>query len=63
MCNEVKRRRGEVFPARRGGNTKYIDLEKLRNAAGMGYLQVLVPRNREIYRVISARRDTGEIHF
>lgn len=29
----------------------------------MGYLQVLVPRNREIYRVISARRDTGEIHF
>lgn len=41
MCNEVKRRRGEVFPARRGGNTKYIDLEKLRNAAGWGIFRCL----------------------
>ncbi|MDE5663680.1 MAG: hypothetical protein K2I37_06580 [Muribaculaceae bacterium] len=63
MGNLVKARRGEVFPPRRGGNTKYIDLRVLSNAEGTGYLQTLVPRNRETYRVISSRRDAGEIKF
>lgn len=61
MGNIVKARRGEVFPARKGGNTKYIDLKVLKNDEGTGYLQTLVPENRETYRIISAKRDRGEI--
>ncbi|MDE6010559.1 MAG: C45 family peptidase [Muribaculaceae bacterium] len=60
MGNLVKKRRGEVFPPRKGGNTKYIDLRVLSNDDGTGYLQVLVPKNRETYRVISGKRDRGE---
>ena len=63
MCNIVKQRRGEVFPPRKGGNEKYIDLQALSNTEGTGYLQVLVPRNQETYSVISRRRDAGEIRF
>lgn len=61
--NESKRRRGEVFPWRKGGNTKYIDLHILSNPEGTGYLQVLPPKNHEVYERISQRRDKGEIHF
>lgn len=61
MGNKVKKRRGEVFPYRKGGNTKYIDLRTLKNPEGTGYLQTLVPQNRETYKVISSKRDRGEI--
>ena len=63
MGNLVKKRRGEVFPPRKGGNTKYIDLRVLSNEKGTGYLQVLVPKNRETYRLISGKRDRGEIEL
>ena len=63
MGNLAKQRRAEVFPPRAGGNTRYIDLQVLRNSSGTGYLQTLVPRNRETYRLISHRRDAGEIQF
>ena len=63
MGNIVKKRRGEVFPPRKGGNTKYIDLQVLSNSEGTGYIQTLVPRNKETYRLISARRDRGEIEL
>lgn len=63
LGNLVKQRRGEVFPPRKGGNTKYIDLQVLSNPDGTGYLQILVPRNRETYRLISEKRDRGEIRL
>ena len=63
MGNIVKKRRSEVFPPRKGGNTKYIDLQVLSNSEGTGYIQTLVPRNKETYRLISARRDRGEIEL
>lgn len=63
MGNVVKQRRAEVFPKRKGGNTKYIDLNVLSNDRGTGYLQTLVPKNIETYRIISYRRDNGEITF
>lgn len=63
MGNIVKKRRGEVFPPRKGGNSKYIDLQMLRNEDGTGYLQTIVPQNRETYRLISTRRDNGEIEL
>lgn len=63
MGNLVKKRRGEVFPPRKGGNTKYIDLRVLKNPEGTGYLQTLVPKNRETYRLISTKRDKGEIEL
>lgn len=63
MGNLVKKRRGEVFPPRKGGNSKYIDLPVLKNEEGTGYIQVLVPKNRETYRLISTKRDRGEIRL
>ncbi len=61
--NESKKRRGEVFPPRKGGNKKYIDLTVLRNENGTGYLQILPPRNHATYEKISHKRDAGEIQF
>ena len=61
--NESKKRRGEVFPPRKGGNTKYIDLLTLKNDNGTGYLQILPPRNHDTYVTISHKRDNGEITF
>lgn len=63
MGNIVKSRRGEVFPNRKGGNTKYIDIRTLRNDKGTGYLQTLVPKNLETYSIIKRKRDAGEINF
>lgn len=63
LCNTVKKRRGEVFPKRKGGNTKYIDTNVLRNENGTGYLQTIVPKNRETYHLISLKRDEGRINF
>lgn len=63
ICNESKKRRAEVFPDRKGGNKKYIDLTVLSNENGTGYLQILPPRNHITYERISHKRDTGEIKF
>ena len=59
----AKRRRAEVFPKRKGGNTKYIDLRVLSNDEGTGYIQTLVPRNRATYSTFIRKRDQGEITF
>lgn len=63
MGNVVKARRGEAFPKRKGGNTRYIDTQTLRNESGTGYLQTLVPKNLETYSIIKRKRDAGEISF
>lgn len=63
MCDKVKMRRGEVFSSRGGSADKYIETKKLTNEFGTGYLQVLVPRNLEVYRLIKAKRDRGDISF
>lgn len=63
LCNIAKKRRGEVFPPRRGGNTKYIDLTKLKNSEGTGFIQILSPVNRRMYEMISRKRDNKEISF
>ncbi len=59
MGDIVKARRDEVFPIHKGNGDKYIDMEKLYNADGTGYVQVLVPINRETYRRISEKRDSA----
>lgn len=63
MCNMVKKRRAEVFPYRKGGNTKYIDLNVLSNEKGTGYIQQLIPKNMATYSFIKSRRDSGLIDF
>lgn len=57
MCDLVKQRRAEVFPIARGSGDRYIDMEALRNDAGTGYLQVLVPQNLETYSTVRRLRD------
>ncbi len=57
MGDKVKARRAEVFPITKGNGEKYIDMEKLFNKDGTGYVQILVPQNLEAYREARARRD------
>lgn len=57
MGDRVKARRDEVFPIRKGNGEKYIDMRKLYNAEGTGYVQQLVPKNMETYRKAKERRD------
>ena len=59
----ARARRSEVFPHKKGGNSKYIDTRVLANAEGTGYLQTLVPRNLETYATFKRKRDNGDIHF
>lgn len=63
MCDKVKRRRSDVFSLNKGEKDKYFDRTKLRNELGTGYIQTLVPRNLEVYRLIKAKRDRGDISF
>lgn len=60
MGDLVRKRRAEVFPMKKGNGSKYIDMRRLFNEEGTGYVQVLVPKNLETYRVISKRRDSGK---
>lgn len=48
--NEAKARRDEVFPIHFDNGDKYINLSRLRNSDGSGYLQILIPKNLETYR-------------
>lgn len=59
QCDLVRRRRDEVFPFHKGNGDKYIDLQRLVNADGTGYLQTLPVKNMEVYRMIRAKR--GEL--
>lgn len=62
-ANLAKKRRGEVFPPRKGGNKKYIDLTALSNDNGTGYIQTLRPVNQRTYEIFTHKRDNGEINF
>lgn len=62
-ANLAKKRRGEVFPPRKGGNKKYIDLTVLQNGDSTGYIQMLRPLNQRTYEIFSHKRDNGEITF
>lgn len=57
MGDLVKVRRGEVFPITKGNGDKYIDMERLFNKDGSGYIQTLVPKNLEVYKGTKAKRD------
>lgn len=58
MGDKVKARRNEVFSLRRGNKDKYIDMPKLYNEQGTGYVQTLVPQNLEVYKAIRDKRAT-----
>lgn len=57
MSNRVKARRDEVFQSVGGNSDKYIDMTKLFNSDGTGYIQTLTPLNLETYRVARRIRD------
>jgi hypothetical protein len=57
MGDKVKARRDEVFPIHKGNGDKYIDMTRLFNEEGTGYVQVLVPQNLEVYRKVKQQRD------
>ena len=60
MGDKVKARRAEVFPITKGNGEKYIDMEKLFNKEGTGYVQTLVPENLEVYRLTKEQRDARQ---
>ena len=57
MSDKVKARRNDVFPIHKGNGEKYIDMQKLFNEEGTGYVQTLRPRNLETYDLIRKKRD------
>lgn len=57
QCDLVLKRKAVVFPYKMGNGNKYIDMEKLFNEAGNGYVQTLVPKNLEVYRKTREERD------
>lgn len=61
MGDKVKARRDDVFSNSKG-KTKYIDIKKLYNDKGTGYVQILVPQNREVYKKIRELRDNKTSH-
>lgn len=58
MGDRVKKRRDEVFSLKCGNKDKYIDMTRLYNSQGTGYVQTLVPQNLEVYKKIRNARDT-----
>ena len=50
LCDEVLKRKAEVFHEKRGNGKHYLDLSVLYNADGTGYTQQLVKQNMETYR-------------
>lgn len=57
QCNKVLARKGEVFPFTMGNGNKYIDMTKLFNEEGTGFVQELVPLNMATYRQVRETRD------
>lgn len=58
LADRAKQRRDEVFPIKKGNGEKYIDITKLFNEEGTGYVQVLSRKNREVYRLFREKRDS-----
>lgn len=57
MGDKVKARRSEVFPLRKGNGDKYIDMSRLYNEDGTGYVQRLVPSNLDTYKKTREQRE------
>lgn len=57
QCDLVLQRKAEVFPLTKGNGNKYINLTKLFNEEGTGFVQTLVPQNLETYEKTRALRD------
>lgn len=57
MGDKVKARRDDVFSHSKG-KIKYVDMTKLYNPEGTGYIQVLVPQNKQVYETITRQRDS-----
>lgn len=57
MADKAKAARAEVFPITKGNGDKYIDMEKLFNKDGTGYVQRLNKQNFETYRRERIKRD------
>lgn len=49
MSDLAKKRRDEVFPFHKGNGDKYIDMRRLVNSEGTGYLQIIPRQNLERY--------------
>lgn len=58
LGDRVKSRRNEVFTVRKGDKNKYVDMRRLYNDEGTGYVQTLTPINLETYRETRKRRDS-----
>ncbi|MCM1290405.1 MAG: C45 family peptidase [Prevotella sp.] len=58
MSDKVKARRDEVFPLKKGNKDKYIDMTRLFNAEGTGYVQTLTKQNHDVYQLIRRKRDS-----
>ncbi len=60
QCDTVLKRKAEVFHIKRGNGKSYVDLSKLYNSQGTGYVQVLTKQNQEKYaagyRTLESRR-------
>ena len=57
QCDKVLERKNEVFPFTMGNGNKYIDMTRLFNEEGSGYVQVLVPINLDTYRRVRETRE------
>lgn len=55
----VKARRNDVFSDTKDKKQPYINMDKLVNGEGTGYVQILVPQNRNIYDRVRHKRDGG----
>lgn len=57
MSDKVKARRDSVFSIHRGSGNRYIEMSRLFNADGTGYVQTLTPQNRQVYETVRRWRD------
>lgn len=56
LGDKVKARRDDVFTIKKGDKNKYINMRKLFNDEGTGYVQVLTTKNLETYRKVRESR-------
>ena len=57
QCDIVLTRKADVFPFTKGNGNKYIDISKLFNEEGTGYVQTMVPVNLKTYNTTRALRE------
>ena len=59
LGDEIKARRDEVFSLKKGNGDKYIDMTKLFNEQGTGYIQRMRQLNKQTYEKTRRLRDVG----